>query len=255
MWNQFNTGDYEGMLAETITISGHDGDSINAYFSRPLGQGPFPSILLVHHLPGWDEFYRETARRFTHHGYVVISPNLFSRFGQGAPDDIAAAARGAGGVSDDEVVGDCEASLTFLRSLPYNNGKVGIIGTCSGGRHSYLVACRVQGFDAVVDCWGGNLVAASDQLTPQQPVHPIDYTVELSCPVLGLFGNDDQNPNPEEVDQFEAELKRHRKTYDFHRYDGAGHGFWYYHTPMYRPQQAMDAWGKTFAFFGEHLAV
>lgn len=255
MWNQFNTGDYEGMLAETITISGHDGDSINAYFSRPLGQGPFPSILLVHHLPGWDEFYRETARRFTHHGYVVISPNFFSRFGQGAPDDIAAAARGGGGVADDAVVGDCEASLTFLRSLPYNNGKVGIIGTCSGGRHSYLVACRVQGFDAVVDCWGGNLVTDSDQLTPQQPVHPIDYTAELSCPVLGLFGNDDQNPNPEQVDQFEAELKRHRKTYDFHRYDGAGHGFWYYHTPMYRPQQAMDAWGKTFAFFGEHLAV
>ncbi|MCL0029217.1 dienelactone hydrolase family protein, partial [Dehalococcoidia bacterium] len=78
---------------------------------------------------------------------------------------------------------------------------------------------------------------------------------ELSCPVLGLFGNDDQNPNPDQVDQLEAELKRHRKIYDFHRYDGAGHGFWYYHTPMYSPRQAMDAWGKTFAFFGEHLSV
>ena len=39
MWNQFNTGDYEGMIAETITISGYNGDRTNAYFARPLGSG------------------------------------------------------------------------------------------------------------------------------------------------------------------------------------------------------------------------
>ena len=37
-------------------------------------------------------------------------------------------------------------------------------------------------------------------------------------------------------------------------YDDAGHGFWYYHAPMYRPQQAMDAWNKVFIFFGENLS-
>ena len=253
MWNQFNTDDYEGMLAETITIAGHGGDMVNAYVSRPLGRGPFPAIVLVHHLPGWDEFYRETARRFAHHGYVVCCPDLFARFGKGSPDDIASAARGVGGVADESVVGDYDASLNYLRSLPYTNRKVGIIGTCSGGRHAYLAACRVQEFDAVVDCWGGSVVMPSDRLTPQQPVAPIDYTGDLSCPVLGLFGNDDQSPSPEQVDQHEAELRRHGKTYDFHRYDGAGHGFWYYHRPSYTPEQAMDAWEKTFTFFGEHL--
>ncbi|HWW53534.1 MAG TPA: dienelactone hydrolase family protein, partial [Acidimicrobiales bacterium] len=40
---------------------------------------------------------------------------------------------------------------------------------------------------------------------------------------------------------------------EFHRYDGAGHGFFYYHTPLYRPESAMDGWSKTFAFFGRHL--
>ena len=50
------------------------------------------------------------------------------------------------------------------------------------------------------------------------------------------------------------ELKKHGKTYEFHRYDGAGHGFNYWHRPLYRPEQAMDAWGKVFAFFGKHLA-
>ncbi|MBI4307258.1 MAG: dienelactone hydrolase family protein [Chloroflexi bacterium] len=255
MWNEFRTDAYEGMLAETIAMKGHNGDLINAYFTRPLGPGPFPGIVLVHHLPGWDELYREMARRFTQHGYVVICPNMYYRFGHGTPQDIAAKARAGGGVSDDSVVGDCEAAMHYLRSLPYSNGKVGTIGTCSGGRHAFLVACRVRGFDAAVDCWGGRVVASRQDLTPQQPVAPVDYSKDLSCPLLGLFGNEDQSPSPEQVNQHEAELKKHRKTYEFHRYDGAGHGFWYYDRSNYRPQQAMDGWQKVFAFFGRHLQV
>ena len=54
MWNQFNTANYEGMIAETVTIKGHNGDQINAYSARPIGSGPYPSIVLIHHLPGWD---------------------------------------------------------------------------------------------------------------------------------------------------------------------------------------------------------
>ena len=253
MWNQWDTDAYAGMIAELTTMKGDNNDILNAYLSRPLGPGPFPGIVLVHHLPGWDELYREFARRLTEHGYLVICPNLYQRFGHGTPEEMAAQARGAGGVSDDQVVGDCSAAMDYLRSLPYSNGRVGIIGTCSGGRHAFLVACRAKGFDAVVECWGGNVVMAQDKLTPQQPVSPIDYTQGLSCPMLGLFGNDDQSPPPEQVNQHEEELKKHGKTYDFHRYDGAGHGFWYYDRANYRPQQAMDAWQKVFAFFGQHL--
>ena len=254
MWNQLRTDGNEGRTAELITIKGHNGDDIHAYFTRPSGAGPYPGIVLVHHLPGWDEFYRETARRFTDHGYVVICPDLYERFGHGTPEDVAANVRGNGGVPDDSVVGDCEAALNYLKALPYSNGKVGTIGTCSGGRHAYLAACRVNGFDAIIDCWGGNVIMPEDRLTPQQPVSPIEYTKDLSCPLLGLFGNEDQSPSPEQVNQHEEELKRHSKTYEFHRYDDAGHGFWYYDRPPYRQQQAMDAWNKMFDFFGKHLA-
>ena len=76
MWNTFQTGAYEGMIAETIGITGHGGKPVHAYYSRPIGDGPFPGILLIHHMPGWDEFTREMARRFTAHGYSVIAPNL-----------------------------------------------------------------------------------------------------------------------------------------------------------------------------------
>ena len=93
-----------------------------------------------------------------------------------------------------------------------------------------------------------------DQLNPKTPVSPLDYTRELSCPILGLFGNEDSSPPPEQVNQHEAELKKLGKNYEFHRYDGAGHGFFYYHAPMYRQAQAVDGWQKTFAFLEKYLA-
>ena len=253
MWNSIRTDAYQGMLAETITMTGHNGDNIHAYFSRPLGEGPYPGVILIPHMPGWDEFYRETARRFAHHGYLTVCPDIYCRFGHGTPDEIAAKARASGGVPDDSVMGDCEGALKYLKNLPYSNGRVGVIGTCSGGRHAFLAACTVSGLDAAVDCWGGRVIAAKEKLTPAQPVAPIDYTQELGCPLLGVFGNDDQSPSPEEVDLHEAALKQHGKKYEFHRYDGAGHGFWYYHTDRYQPKQAMDSWEKVFGFFAEHL--
>lgn len=253
MWNKLRTDAYEGMIAETITVSGYNNDLIHAYYARPLGEGPFPGVVLIPHMPGWDEFYRETTRRFAQHGYLAICPDIYCRVGHGTPDEIAAKARAEGGVPDDCVMGDSKGAMKLLKSMPNCNGKVGIIGTCSGGRHAFLAACTVEGFDAAVDCWGGGVVVSKDQLTEARPVAPIDYTAQLSCPLLGIFGNDDRFPTPEQVDILEEELKKHGKDYKFFRYDDAGHGFWYYHTEMYRPKQAMDAWEKVFEFFEEHL--
>jgi len=61
MWNSFNTGKYSGMIAETIRIQGHEGKFVHAYYSRPIGEGPFPGIVLIPHMPGWDEMCREAA--------------------------------------------------------------------------------------------------------------------------------------------------------------------------------------------------
>jgi carboxymethylenebutenolidase len=251
----YQTDMYEGMLAETITMPGNDGKLINAYYARPMGAGPFPGVVLIHHMPGWDEWYREATRRFAHHGYAALSPNLYFRAGHGTPEDVTAKVRGEGGIPDDQAVGDIAGAMMYLRSLPNNNGRVGVFGTCSGGRHAFLAACLVPDFDAVVDCWGGGVVMAEKDLTPKRPVAPIDYTENLSCPILGLFGEDDHSPTPEQVAQHEAELKKFGKDYEFHMYPDAGHGFFYYHRPNYRQQQAVDGWEKIFAFLGEHLAT
>ncbi len=253
--HKYRTDMYEGMLAETIMIHGHNGDTINAYFARPLGPGPFPGVVLIHHAPGWDEWYREITRKFAHHGHLAISPNIYYRFGHGYPDDVAAKVRAAGGVPDDEVVGDVARSLGYLKSLPQTNHKVGVFGTCSGARLAFLVACRTKGFDAAVDCWGGGVVMSPQELTPKHPVAPIDYTDDLSCPLLGLFGEEDQSPTPQQVAQHERELQKYGKTYEFHKYSKAGHGFFYYDRPSYRQEQAVDGWNKLFAFLEKYLGM
>lgn len=253
MWNSLNTADYEGMIAETVVLKGFNGDPVRAYWSRPLGNGPHPGLVLIPHMPGWDEYCRETARRFTQHGYSVLCPNIYERFGHGTPPEVSGKMRDLGGVSDECVMGDCDASLSFLRNQANSNGKTGVIGMCSGGRHTFLAACTLDGIDAAVDCWGGGVVCSPESLTPARPVAPIDYAEKLSCPLLGIFGNEDKNPEPKDVDTLEETLKKLGKDYEFHRYDGAGHGFWYYDRPMYRQQQAMESFDICLRFLDENL--
>ena len=249
----YQTDMYEGMIAETVTMPGHNGDVINAYLARPLGPGPFPGMVIIHHMPGWDEWYREATRKYAHHGYVAISPNLYFRAGHGTPEDVAAKVRAAGGLPDEQAVGDMAGALHYLQSLPYVSGKIGVWGTCSGGRHAYLAACRVPGFTAVVDCWGGRVVMEEKDLSSNFPVAPLDYTRDLNAPLLGIFGEDDHSPTPAQVAIHEAELKKYGKEYEFHMYPDAGHGFFYHNRPNYRQAQAVDGWNKIFAFLEKHL--
>ncbi len=246
---------YQGMHCDVVTYPGHGGDQIEAYHARPTGNGPQPGVIVIHHMPGWDEWTLEVARRLTHHGYATLSPHLYSRYGPGDPDDLAAKARAAGGVADDQVMGDVAASAAFLRAQPGANGKVGVIGFCSGGRHAYLAACLVEGLDAAVDCWGGSVVVDDpSSLDAMHPVAPIDLTDRIEPPLLGIFGNDDRSPTPAQVDRTEEALVRHGKAHEFHRYDGAGHAFFNWERPeAYRGAQAQDAWGHVFAFFEQHL--
>jgi carboxymethylenebutenolidase len=244
---------YEGQFSETTMIHGHNGDLIEAYYARPVGVTAVPGVVVIHHAPGWDEWIREVCRKLAQHGYAAISPHLYHRLGPGAPDDLAAKGRAAGGNPDDQVMGDVQGAMNWLREQTYSSGKIGVIGFCSGGRQTYLAACKLPGIDAAVDCWGGSVDPQDrSQLTPQR-VAPIDFTDNITAPLLGIFGNDDQNPNPEEVNRTEAKLKAAGKNYEFHRYDGAGHGFFNVAGAGYRQQQAVDGWQKVFAFYDKYL--
>jgi carboxymethylenebutenolidase len=244
---------YEALFAETVLMRGHQGDQIDAYLARPIGLTGLPGVVVIHHMPGWDGPTKEIARRFAHHGYAAISPNLHFREGKATPQENSASIRAAGGMPDDRTMGDVQGAIDYLRTLPYLNGRVGIIGYCSGGRQSYLAACTLRGIDAAVDCYGGGVVAKAEELTPRQPVAPIDFTRDLRCPLLGLFGVEDTRPSPEDTAKTRDALDKFGKSYEFYTYDNAGHAFFAVDRPQYRQAAAIDGWEKVFAFFGKHL--
>lgn len=244
---------YDATLAETVTVRGHDGDTIEGYLARPLAPGPVGGVVVIHHLPGYDAATKEMTRTFAVNGFNALCPNLHFRDAPGAsPDDAAAAARAAGGVPDDRLVGDVAGAAETLRSLSTANGKVGVIGFCSGGRQAFLAACRLP-LDAAVDCYGA-FVARPPERLPLRMEPVIGLAGDLSCPLLGLFGAEDSRPGPEEVAEIDRVLTAAGKAHEFHTYEDAGHAFFAVDRPSYRPAAATDGWRCALDWFGRHLS-
>jgi carboxymethylenebutenolidase len=243
----------DSLSAETIRISGHGGDEIEAYLARPAEDGSRGGVVVIHHLPGYDRGTKEIVRRFAELGFDAICPNLYWREAPGAaPDDAAATARANGGVPDERLIGDVAGAAAYLRSAATSNGQVGVIGYCSGGRQSVLAACNVD-LDAAVDCYGAFVVGTPPEGFPIKVTNLVDQLPNLRCPLLGLFGKEDSYPTPEQVAELDEILTAHDKRHEFHSYDDAGHAFFSVDRPSYRVAAANDGWERITAFYTTHL--
>src|SRR5664279_3194195 len=189
------------LSAETVKIDGAGNDRVQAYLARPSDDGARGGVVVIHHMPGYDRATKEITRRFAELGYDAICPNLYWREAPGAaPDDAAATARAQGGIPDERLVGDVGGAAAYLRGLPSSNGKVGVIGYCSGGRQSVLAACSLD-LDAAVDCYGAYVTGTPPEGFPLQVTNLVDQLPNLRAPLLGLFGNEDSHPSPDHVDE------------------------------------------------------
>ena len=251
------------MHATTTRITGHDGDEVEAYLARPDGSpdgSPHGDelrggVVVIHHMPGYDRATKEIVRRFAELGLDAICPNLYWREAPGAePSDAAATARARGGVPDARLVGDVGGAAAHLRSLRSSNGKVGVIGYCSGGRQAVLAACHLD-LDAAVDCYGAFVTGTPPEGFPVKVTDLVDQLPGLRAPLLGLFGADDRTPSPEHVAELDTRLTELGKPHEFHSYEGAGHAFFAVDRPSYRPEAANDGWERVAGFFGTHLAT
>ena len=240
--------------AGTITITGADGDEIEAYAAHPVDSLPSGGVVVIHHMPGYDRSTKEITRRFADWGWSAVCPNLHHRDAPGAdPDDAAAASRAYGGVPDERLLGDVEGAAAYLRSHATGNGKVATIGFCSGGRQSLLAGCGLE-IDAAIDCYGAfTLTSPPPEMGLEVPsLEP--RLPDLSCPVLGLFGAEDKNPTPEEVQRLDQILTDLGKEHEFHTFEDAGHAFFAVDRPAYRPAAATEGWDLVRAFLTTHLA-
>ncbi len=242
------------LRADTVTITGHGGDSIEAYLAVPTDVESCGSIVVIHHLPGYDEATKEIARKFAANGFAALMPNLYHREAPGAdPDDAAALASSQGGVPDERLVGDVAGAMAALKDLAVSNGKVASIGYCSGGRQSLLAGCRLP-LDAVINCYGAFTVVDSPAESPLRATAVVGEVGSLSGPLLGLFGADDQYPSPEQNEILASALRDAGKEFDFRTFEGAGHAFFNTDRPSFRPEAALEGWGVIFEFLRRNLA-
>jgi carboxymethylenebutenolidase len=150
---------------------------------------------------------------------------------------------------DANIIADTNAAVEHLKGLSdVTAASIGVTGFCMGGRVAYLMAAQNHDFKASVVFYGGNTMVAWGEGTP-----PFDQTADIGCPVMGLFGEDDPNPNPADVTKIDAELAKHGKDHEFHSYAGAGHAFMNEGRPSHREDAAADAWQKCLGWFDKHL--
>jgi carboxymethylenebutenolidase len=227
-----------------------DGSDMDVWISEPKGEGPFPALVIAVHAPANvgienDPFTLDLLERYAAAGYVCAAPFIFHWWPVEAPmDDKRPHLR------DDHLVADLEAGFALLDGMPnVDSNRIGILGHCMGGRHAWMAACHNDRYKAVVVLYGGGIKETRGEgSTP-----PIEMAANIPCPVLGLFGNEDKNPSPGDVDDYESALKAAGVEYEFHRYDGASHAFQDFNRERYNEQASNDAWKKILVFLADKL--
>ncbi len=229
------------------------GQNMEGYLTQPVEDGKYPAVIVIQEIWGVNSHIQYVTDRMPSLGYVGLAPAMFHREGPmtiGLHEEFPTALERLGRCTDDGIIADVCAAVDYLRAQPFVDAdRIGIVGFCFGGRVSYLSACTIPELKAASVFYGGRILAPLGGDGPS----PLERTANINCPVLGLFGEEDQNPTPADVDTIEAELKKQGKTYDFHMYPGSGHGFHCDARPSFRPEAAKDAWNKTIAWFDQHL--
>ena len=236
---------------DTVTVK----DSpMEIFMYTPTGDGPHPGIVLAQHIPVGhtgvenDTFTLKTAERYAENGYAVAVPFIFHWWPKS--DDIQVK-RDA--FRDDWTALDLRATFDHLAGQDDVDGsRIGIVGHCWGGRVSWLGACQVPELKACAIFYGGRVKLQMGPGTPPA----IELAGQINCPVAGFFGNEDENPPPEDVDDYEAALEAAGVPCEFHRYDNAGHAFQSFNSEeRYRHDVSEDAWEKVLAFLGKNLGA
>ncbi len=229
-----------------------DGSPMEILVFAPEGGGPFPGIVVAQHLPvahmglEGDPFTIDVGERLARAGYACVIPYIFHWWP--AAEDIAVKREA---FRDDRVVLDMGAAYRLLAGMAQvDSDRIGIIGHCWGGRVAWLAACHNPNYKVAAVLYGGRMKTA---MGPNSRA-PIELADRIPCPMIGIFGNDDQNPSPSDVDDLAAALATAGIEHEFHRYDGAGHGFQdFVNEERYRKEATADAWAKILAFFADRL--
>lgn len=244
------TTDSEGLVAGEVQIPVEDGE-IPGYRAMPAGEGPFPVVLVVQEIFGVHEYIQDTCRRFGQLGYMAVAPDLYVRQGDVSElEDIPTIiSEVVSQVPDEQVLSDLDATVAWAESTGAGDtDRLGITGFCWGGRIVWLYAAHNPNLGAGV-AWYGRLVGESSERTPQ---HPVDIAADLTVPVLGLYGGEDEGIPLDTVEQMRQGLENSDSGSEIVVYPEAPHGFHADYRPSYRQEAAMDGWQRLQDWFEDN---
>jgi carboxymethylenebutenolidase len=238
-------------------------EDMATYVSQPNLPGRAPAVIVIQEAFGVNKHTQDVCDRFAAEGYFAVAPAMFHRegineetrgtnpvYGYGDMDDVRAA---MGNLNDENIIRDINTTVAWLNRHPRVDGsRIGIVGFCMGGRVTYLAAAACPGIGAASVFYGGGIMAPAPGGGPPTP---FERSAGIQCPVMGNFGETDQNPTPANVQTIQAELQRLGKAVDFKMYPGAGHGFFCDDRASYHEASARDAWTRTLDWFNRHLAA
>jgi len=242
--------DTQGLVAGDVEVP-IGSYKLPVYEARPASGSNHPIVLVLSEIWGVHEYVRDSTRRFAKEGFHAVAPELFKREGGvGHMTDIPAILKIVLAVPREQILGDCQAAVDFAKTRPGARAdRVGVTGWCWGGSTTYQVAAALPDIKAAVAWYGP---PARPYPAKSGPVTGFDVEKDIKVPFLGLYGEKDQNPKPEDVKKFEEMLKAHNKNVEVVMYP-AGHGFHADYRQSYDAASANDAWKRCIDFFNKNL--
>jgi len=226
---------------------------ISSYLAQPVGEGPFPGVVVIQEIFGVNAHIREVTEKIAKEGYVAIAPSIYQRQAPGfevgyTEADLKLGRQYKEQTKASELLSDIQATINYLNSLPtIKSDKFGCIGFCFGGHVTYLAATLPE-IQATASFYGAGIATG----TPGGGEPTITLTPKISGTIYCFFGTEDSLIPIEQVDQIEAELQKHQIKHQVFRYP-ADHGFFCNHRSSYNNEAAADAWIHTKELFSQQL--
>ena len=243
--------DTDGLVAgdQKIKVGGFD---VPVYEARPASGKDTPIILVISEIWGIHEYIRDATRRFAKAGYYAVAPELFVREGGvGQIADVQEVLKIVLSQKREQTLGDLKAAVDWAKTRPnVKADKVGVTGWCWGGSTTLQVAATNPDMKAAVAWYGP---PARPYQGASGPVTGFDLAKDIKIPFLGLFGENDKSPTPDDAKKLGELVKAQNPNIEIVIYPGAGHGFHADYRPSYNKVAADDAWKRCTGWFEKYL--
>jgi carboxymethylenebutenolidase len=241
--------DGAGLEAGETRIPVADGH-LPAYYARPAGAGPFPTILVIEEIFGVHDYIQDICRRFARLGYLAVAPELYARLGDpGAysdPHEIVA--KIISKAPDATMLSDLDSTAAWAAANKGDPARLGVTGFCRGGRDTWLYAEHNPHLKAAV-AWYGPVKGPVSEI---QPHTPTDEASALRCPLLGLYGGRDDSIHPADVQAAAGVARDAGHVVEIKVFPDAGHGFHADYRATYDKAAAEQGWAEALAWFKAH---